>query len=129
MEVYAKKIRHQISFDLVMIKSTKQSGKLAEQKRKAEADQILSQLSSRDQLILFDEKGRTFSGSKEFSQFLVRMIERSANLCFLIGGAYGVDEEVKKRAQQTIRLSDLTMNHHVALVTAMEQIYRGLSIW
>ena len=48
--------------------------------------------------------------------------------CFVIGGAFGADDALKSRAQFTLKLSDMTLNHHVALVSLLEQIYRAHTI-
>lgn len=47
---------------------------------------------------------------------------------FVIGGAFGVDETVKARAQKTICLSSMVLNHLVAKVVVLEQIYRSFTI-
>ena len=46
----------------------------------------------------------------------------------LIGGAFGVSEEVKSRANWRVNLSPMTLNHHVAAIVGLEQLYRALAI-
>ncbi len=60
--------------------------------------------------------------SLEFSKFF-----EYSNINFFIGGAYGFDEEFKKKGK-LISLSPLTMSHKIAKLVLFEQIFRGLSI-
>ena len=60
--------------------------------------------------------------SFEFSKFF-----EYSKVNFFIGGAYGFDEEFKKKGK-LISLSPLTMSHKIAKLVLFEQIFRGLSI-
>jgi 23S rRNA (pseudouridine1915-N3)-methyltransferase len=62
--------------------------------------------------------------SFEFSKLLSDRI----SIKFLIGGAYGFEEDLLKRCDKVISLSDLTMSHKIAKAVLLEQIYRGFSI-
>ena len=81
-----------------------------------------------DILILLDETGKMLS-----SPGLAKLIQQKANqsaqkIVFLIGGAYGVDEEIKKRAQFTWSLSELVFPHMLVRLILAEQVYRACSI-
>ncbi len=72
-------------------------------------------------------------GQKLSSPALARKLEDLANqgvsrLCFLIGGSEGLAEDVKKRADLRLSMSDMTFPHHLARVMVLEQLYRALSI-
>ena len=49
-------------------------------------------------------------------------------LCFIVGGSFGLDEGVKKRADMRLSMSEMTFPHHLARVMLVEQIYRGFKI-
>ena len=49
-------------------------------------------------------------------------------IVFIIGGAFGVSDEIKKQAHLKVGLSAMVMNHLVAETVALEQIYRSLTI-
>ena len=100
----------------------------ANQIKKAEAQSILKVLTTTDILILLDEKGKMLS-----SPGLAKLIQQKANqsaqrIVFLIGGAYGVDDEIKKRANFTWSLSDLVFPHMLVRLILAEQVYRACSI-
>jgi 23S rRNA (pseudouridine1915-N3)-methyltransferase len=127
---YSQKISAMVAFEEIAIKSKSADRESADAKRAAEAEAILKTIDSSDDLILFDEKGRSFKSSRDFSeQFLKIMGRGKKRAVFLIGGPYGFDPSLQKRANDRISFSGLTFNHHLARVVALEQIYRALAIW
>ncbi len=96
--------------------------------KKQEAKLILQQLGSDDFLILLDERGKQFS-SPELARFIQqRANESSKKLVFLIGGAYGTDETVIKRANYNWSLSKLVFPHMLVRLILAEQLYRACTI-
>lgn len=96
--------------------------------KKAEALAILQQLQTDDFLILLDERGLQLS-----SPGLAQMIQQRANesckrLVFLIGGAFGVDDTVTKKANAVWSLSKLVFPHMLVRLILAEQVYRACSI-
>ena len=51
-----------------------------------------------------------------------------SKLCFVVGGSFGLDEGVKRRADMRLSMSEMTFPHHLARVMLIEQIYRGFKI-
>jgi 23S rRNA (pseudouridine1915-N3)-methyltransferase len=127
---FSKKLSLLTPFEEIVIKAPSGDRGQASEKREAEGAALLKKLDKPgDKLILFDEKGREFENSRKFSEYLLKKIgSGSGRLIFAIGGPYGFSEEVRKHASETVTLSSLTMNHHVARVVALEQLYRALSI-
>jgi len=74
-------------------------------------------------IVALDERGKELS-SVQFSKFL----ERYPKITFLIGGADGLSEEVKKRADFLLSLSKMTLQHDIARIVLLEQIYRANEI-
>jgi 23S rRNA (pseudouridine1915-N3)-methyltransferase len=73
---------------------------------------------------LFDEKGELLS-SVEFAEYLA---ENQSSVNFVLGGAYGVSEEVKQTARNTISLSRMTFTHEMSRLFFLEQLYRAFTI-
>lgn len=71
---------------------------------------------------VLDAKGKQFS-SEEFAGFL----KQNNELAFIIGGADGISEDVKKKAK-LISLSKMTFLHEMCRLFLIEQIYRGMMI-
>lgn len=125
---YSKKITHFATFEIKKIKTKKIERASADLKRAADTKSLLDSIESTDFVILLDEKGKT-TDSISFSQKLQQIIDQShRRVVFIIGGPYGVDETLKKRAQLTLVMSNWTMNHWAAQLVLMEQIYRAFTI-
>jgi 23S rRNA (pseudouridine1915-N3)-methyltransferase len=127
-ELYLKKIKPFTAFEVIHLKTLKSDRDESELKRKFEEKALLEKLTKDDFVILLDEKGKKMN-SIEFSG-LVRQASESGKKrgVFLIGGAFGVTDEIKKMAARQISMSDMTMNHLVAEVVLMEQFYRAQTI-
>lgn len=98
-----------------------------ETRLKAEEEVLLKNVSEKAFVILLDERGERVS-TKELSELLEKLLETQREIIFIVGGPEGVSEAVKKRAQMILRLSDLTLNHEIALLVLAEALYRALSL-
>jgi 23S rRNA (pseudouridine1915-N3)-methyltransferase len=99
-----------------------------ELQKKQESELFLKKIASQDIVVLLDERGETFSSLK-FSQFIQqRMNSGCKNVLFLIGGVYGVSEELYRRANFILSMSTLTFPHKLARLIFVEQLYRAFTI-
>lgn len=126
VELFTKRIGHYYPIDWQLIVPSKLTE--PSQIKKAEAASILKVLAATDVLVLLDEKGKMLS-----SPGLANLIQQKANqsaqrIVFLIGGAYGVDDEIKSRANFTWSISELVFPHMLVRLILAEQIYRACSI-
>jgi len=126
---YTKRLSFYVKFDLEIIPDIKNVKNLSEaQQKEKEGELILSKLSATDQLILLDENGITFS-SVGFSEYLQKKMNAGIKtLVFVIGGPYGFSEEIYKKAQGKVSLSEMTFSHQMVRLFVIEQIYRGFTI-
>lgn len=96
--------------------------------KKKEGEMILEWLNKDDFLVALDEKGKQM-GSEGLAKFLQkRANESTRHLVFVIGGAFGIDAAVLKRADFTWSLSDLTFPHQLVRLILAEQVYRACTI-
>jgi 23S rRNA (pseudouridine1915-N3)-methyltransferase len=127
-DLYTQKINPFLPFEIKELKPKKSARTQKEYKLKEESELILDELSSDDFVILFDERGQSIS-SEDFSRQIDKALSSSKKrTVFIIGGAYGVDQSVRARAQLIVSFSKMVMNHLVAQTVALEQIYRALTI-
>lgn len=129
IEKYLNRLKHYIGFNLVVIPDIKNTKNLTEAQQKAkEAELILKQISNPDLVILMDEKGKKYTSVKFADYLNKQMIGSVQHLVFVIGGPYGFDDSVYKRANGSISLSDMTFSHQMVRLFFVEQLYRAFSI-
>lgn len=129
VEDFTKRISNYFPIAWNIIPLPKNSGALSEagMKRK-EAEIILNALGKDDYLVLLDDRGKQLSSEGVAALIQQRANESVKNLVFLIGGAYGVDESVMKRANFKWSLSQLVFPHQLVRLILAEQVYRACSI-
>jgi 23S rRNA (pseudouridine1915-N3)-methyltransferase len=93
----------------------------------SESQRIIKSLKEAEYVILLDETGKLYS-SPEFSTTLYTALESHKYVCIIIGGAYGVDETVKKRANCTLSFGKMVFPHQLVRLMLIEQVYRAASI-
>ncbi|HTM93936.1 MAG TPA: 23S rRNA (pseudouridine(1915)-N(3))-methyltransferase RlmH, partial [Flavisolibacter sp.] len=126
---FTKRISKYFPVEWTIIPVPKNAGMLSEMDlKKREGETILQWLKPDDYLIALDEHGKQFS-SEGISEFLQERASASTkNLVFLIGGAFGLDAAVLKRAQMKWSLSQLTFPHQLVRLILAEQVYRACTI-
>jgi 23S rRNA (pseudouridine1915-N3)-methyltransferase len=126
---FTKRISKYFPVEWTIIPVPKNAGMLSEMDlKKRESETILQWLKQDDYLVALDEQGKQFS-SEGLSEFLQERASASTkNLVFLIGGAFGLDAAVLKRAQLKWSLSQLTFPHQLVRLILAEQVYRACTI-
>jgi len=129
VELFTKRISNYFPAEWHIIPMPKNAGSLNEKElKKKEGEMILQTLQKDDYVVLLDERGKQL-GSEGFAQFIqARANESTKNLAFIIGGAYGVSEEVMQRANYKWSLSQLVFPHQLVRLILAEQVYRACSI-
>lgn len=129
IEKYINRLKHYINFNFLAIPDVKNVKNLSEAQQKAkEAELLHKQINNADVVILLDERGKKYT-SIAFSEYLNKqMVGSVQHLIFIIGGPYGFDETIYKRANGSISLSDMTFSHQMIRLFFVEQLYRGFSI-
>lgn len=129
VEEFTKRISNYFPVEWTIIPLPKNSGMLSgADLKKKEGELILNWLQKEDYLIALDERGKQLN-SEGLAEFIMKRTNESRkNLVFLIGGAYGIDEAVMKRADFKWSLSQLVFPHQLVRLILAEQVYRACTI-
>ena len=93
----------------------------------AEAARIRAAVPRDAWLIALDERGKDWT-TQDLADQLRRWRDSAADVTFAIGGADGLDTDLKKEARTLLRLSSMTLPHALARVILAEQLYRASSL-
>ncbi len=90
-----------------------------------ESNNVLENVNSYS--ILLDRSGKMLS-SEEFAQTIEKLSLNNSELTFIIGGSYGVNSQVKNKADMLLSFGKVTYPHNLARVILLEQLYRSFMI-
>lgn len=126
---FTKRLNRYYPTEWYIIAPPKNAASLSEiELKKKEGEMILDLLKPEDYLIALDENGKMLT-SEQLSAFIdQRAMESTKQLVFLIGGAFGLDEQILKRAQFKWSLSPLTFPHQLVRLILAEAVYRACTI-
>lgn len=129
IDIYLKRLKHYIPFQILELPELKNTKSLSrEQQKNKEAELIFKNIQSTDHVILLDENGKELT-SKNFSVYLnKKMVGGQQHLVFIIGGPYGFSEEVYNRSNDKLSLSQMTFSHQMIRLFFTEQLYRAYTI-
>ena len=125
---YAKRMPPECKLVLKEIKPVdRASNKKAESVMAQERTRIEAVLPKGGRMIALDERGQDLT-TKQMSQLLTQWQQQGGDVTFVIGGADGLDADLKKNADMLMRISSLTLPHGMVRVLLAEQLYRAWSI-
>lgn len=120
---YERRLRAPFKLDWQFVPYSSFSGDRA---RRYESTELLKRIAPQDHVILLDETGKNID-SPSLSHKLEQLTIQN-QIVFIIGGAYGVDERIKQRANFIWSLSGLVFPHMLVRLILIEQIYRAQEI-
>jgi len=128
-ENYFSRIKNYLPCETIEIKEDKSiSSKDTRKIIQREGEKLSGYMGSGSYSIVFDENGKTLS-TKDFSSLLTNLMNSgNKKINLIIGGPFGLSDEVRKNANSIISLSKLTFPHELAKTILLEQIYRALTI-
>lgn len=132
IEDYLTRIKPYSSIEIVEVKdepiNDNPSAKEIEKAKDIECGRVIKLLKSNEYLIALDLNKKQFK-SEEFATFLMQKLEENgSNISFVIGGSYGLSDELKARSNYSISLSNMTFLHTMTRLILLEQIYRAFKI-
>lgn len=96
--------------------------------KEEEGKEIMKLIKPSDFTVLLDERGKDID-TPQLAKLLEKQLQSGTKrLVFVIGGAYGVSEEVKNKARATLKLSSLVFPHMLVRLILVEQLYRASSV-
>jgi 23S rRNA (pseudouridine1915-N3)-methyltransferase len=129
IQIFTKRIQNYYPIQWNIINSPKNAGAMNENElKKMEGELLIGMIKKDDYLVLLDEKGKQLS-SEGLADFIQQRANESVkNIIFLIGGAFGVSNEVINRANFKWSLSTLVFPHQLVRLILAEQLYRACTI-
>lgn len=132
VDEYLKRISGYSKIEVIELKDDSLSDKPSESEIKKAKDnegkRVLSLLKNNEFLIGLDLNKKEMT-SEEFASFLLdSLVNNGSSVSFVIGGSYGLSDELKKRINVSITISKLTYPHQLARLVLVEQIFRAFKI-
>ncbi|MEK7737600.1 MAG: 23S rRNA (pseudouridine(1915)-N(3))-methyltransferase RlmH [Pseudomonadota bacterium] len=125
---FAKRMPREMPMELIEVKAEpRTSGKPVAALLAAEAARLRAVLPARCRRVALDERGDDVT-TQGLAQRLEKWLACGEDVAILIGGPDGLDSSLKREADETLRLSSLTLPHALARVLLAEAIYRASSI-
>jgi 23S rRNA (pseudouridine1915-N3)-methyltransferase len=113
--------------DVVEVREASGRGVSPEDTRAREGARLLERIPAGATLVACDERGDRLT-SAQFADTISAARESARDLAFVVGGAYGLPEEVRTRASRTIQVAPWTLPHELARLVLAEQLYRAGTI-
>ncbi|MCY7379619.1 MAG: 23S rRNA (pseudouridine(1915)-N(3))-methyltransferase RlmH [Gemmatimonadaceae bacterium] len=113
--------------EVVEVREASGRGVAAPDARAREGARLLERLPPGALLVACDERGERLT-STQFATLLSAERDRARDVAFVIGGAFGLSDDVRQQAARTIQMAPWTLPHEVARVVLAEQLYRAGTI-
>ncbi len=127
-QFYLQRLLSFCQIELVVVKNwSGLQGQSQAKIKEKEGQEILAKVGSDDLLIVWDEQGKQFS-SVELAGQIEKVFAQGREVVMVMGGAFGLSSQVKKRADYIWSLSALTFTHEMARLLVLEQLYRAMTI-
>ncbi len=125
IEEYKKRISKYTQLEIIELEDYSfQDNKITLKKEK---EKILKVINNKDYIITLEIEGKQMT-SEEFASKIDKIFIENSNITFIIGGSYGLDEEIKKLSSFKLSFSKMTFPHQLFRLILLEQIYRAFKI-
>jgi 23S rRNA (pseudouridine1915-N3)-methyltransferase len=124
---FAKRFPPEMRLELKAVKAETRGSKTAEQLMAAEAGRIEAALPKGVRRVMLDERGDRLT-TMQLSARMKAWMHDGRDVALVIGGPDGLDVALKQSADETLRLSDLTLPHAFVRVLLAEALYRAWTV-
>lgn len=122
---YKKRLSKYINIEVIEVKD---EGLVEEVKAiKLEAEKIKKHINDRDYIVTLEIEGKQMT-SVEFANKIDNILIENSNIDFIIGGSYGLSDDIKNMSRLHLSFSKMTFPHQLFRVLLLEQIYRAYKI-
>jgi 23S rRNA (pseudouridine1915-N3)-methyltransferase len=122
---YEKRASRYWPLEVVEVQAEPAKSRTPDAVRRREAERLLERATGT--LVALDERGRSFT-TDAFAKWVADRRDRAEDTTFVIGGAFGLDEVVRKRATLILSMAPWTLQHELARLVLAEQLYRAGTI-
>ena len=127
-EDFAKRFPPDLRLELKAVKAEpRTTGKTSAQMMAAEAQRLEAAVPKGARRVVLDERGSRLT-TVQLADRLTFWLGDGRDVALLVGGPDGLDASLKASADETLRLSDLTLPHAFARVLLVEALYRAWSV-
>jgi len=121
---FLKRLKKPYDVDFVFVPHTTAG---EQRSREEESAAIEKHLRPADYVILLDERGKNFT-SPQLAGHVQQLFDTGRHPTLIIGGAYGVNDRLRARANTVWSLSNLVFPHQLVRLMVVEQVYRAQEI-
>ncbi len=122
---YKKRLSKYTNIEVIEVKD---EGLVEEVKAiKLEAEKIKKHINDRDYIVTLEIEGKQMT-SVEFANKIDNILIENSNIDFIIGGSYGLSDDIKNMSRLHLSFSKMTFPHQLFRVLLLEQIYRAYKI-
>ena len=122
---YKKRLSKYTNIEVIEVKD---EGLVEEVKAiKLEAEKIKKHINDRDYIVTLEIEGKQMT-SVEFANKIDNILIENSNVDFIIGGSYGLSDDIKNMSRLHLSFSKMTFPHQLFRVLLLEQIYRAYKI-
>ena len=122
---YEKRASRYWPIEILEVQAEPAKSRTPDEVRRREAERLLERASGH--IVALDERGRSFT-TDVFAKWVADRRDRAEDTTFVIGGAFGLDETVRKRATLVLSVAPWTLQHELARLILAEQLYRAGTI-
>ena len=124
---FAKRFPPELKLELRAVKAEPRGSKTAEQLMASEATRLEAAIPKGARRVVLDERGTRLT-TRQLAERIKAWMNDGRDVALLVGGPDGLDASLKATADETLRLSDLTLPHAFVRVLLAEALYRAWTV-
>ena len=125
IEEYSKRLSKYTKLEIIEVKDY--SINEIDKCLKLEEEEIIKSIKEKDYVITLEIEGNSLS-SEELANKIDITLQNNSNIDFIIGGSYGLSDNIKNLANYKLSFSKMTFPHQLFRIILLEQIYRSFKI-